>query len=291
MIAYKINSANTRITLPTGLPAGNFYIGAIADYQNTVTEINETNNSIATSFQVTAPDLVIPTINGPTNPAAPATSVPVTGTVTNQGTSASPTTQVGIYFSTDNNITTADIFLGYVSTAGLAVGASSVFTKAVKIPAGLSPGTYYLGAIADYKNVSAEINETNNTAAVPITVYIPTPDLTVTAVSASPAVVAQRGTLTLTGTVANVGTGKTGAASYAGFYLSIGVTDIFLKQISVTSALAAGASVNLSTTYRLPIGFAPGAYTIKLIADRTGVLSEINESNNSMAGNTVTVLP
>jgi subtilase family serine protease len=196
-----------------------------------------------------------------------------------------------LYFSTDSTITTGDTFLGYVSITATAVDASKNFSKAVKIPAGLSAGTYYLGAIADYRNAAVEMDETNNSASTAFTTYDPTPDLTVTAVSASPVTVAQRGTLTLKGTVTNIGTAKTGKTTYAGFYLTDGVSDIFLKQLSVPGTLAAGASKALSTTYRLPVGFPAGTYSVKLIADHTSVLSEIDETNNNLAGNTLTVLP
>jgi hypothetical protein len=45
------------------------------------------------------------------------------------------------------------------------------------------------------------------------------------------------------------------------------------------------------TNYILPVGFAAGSYSIKLIADYNGTISEINEANNSLTGNTLTVLP
>jgi len=182
--------------------------------------------------------------------------------------------------------------LGYVSVASLAPGATKTFSKSVRIPTTLAAGSYYLGAIADYKSTLTESDETNNdTASGAVTVYIPTPDLTATAATVNPATVAQRGALALTGTISNVGTGKTGGASYAAFYLSDGVTDTFLKQLSVASTLAAGASVNLSTTYTLPAGFPAGTYTVKLVADYTDRLSEIDETNNGLSGNIVTVLP
>ena len=66
----------------------------------------------------------------------------------------------------------------------------------------------------------------------------------------------------LTGSVKNAGTGKTGTTSYARFYLTDGVNDIFLKQLSVSATLAAGSTTSLSTTYRLPAGFPAGTYTI-----------------------------
>ena len=256
-------------------------------------ESDETNNSRAApvTVYIPTPDLVMTGISVPTVPVAPATNFSVSGTAKNIGTGNSTTTYVGFYLSTDSTITTGDTLLGYVSAGGLAIDASKTVTKTVKLPSGLSAGTYYIGAIADYNNRAAEIDEGNNSIATTVIVYIPTPDLTVTAVSVSPTTAAQRAYLTLTGTITNVGTGKTGTTSYAGFYLSDGVTDTFLKQVSVGGTLAAGASLTRSTTYRLPAGFPAGTYTIKMVADYKGTLTEINEGNNTLSGNTVTVLP
>ena len=279
--------------IPAGLSAGTYYVGAIADYKNAAMESDETNNSRAApvTVYIPTPDLVMTGISVPTVPVAPATNFSVSGTAKNIGTGNSTTTYVGFYLSTDSTITTGDTLLGYVSAGGLAIDASKTVTKTVKLPSGLSAGTYYIGAIADYNNRAAEIDEGNNSIATTVIVYIPTPDLTVTAVSVSPTTAAQRAYLTLTGTITNVGTGKTGTTSYAGFYLSDGVTDTFLKQVSVGGTLAAGASLTRSTTYRLPAGFPAGTYTIKMVADYKGTLTEINEGNNTLSGNTVTVLP
>ena len=74
--------------------------------------------------------------------------------------------RLAFYFSTDSTITTDDTFSGsYCDIAPLAGGGTSNCTVAVTVPAGLVPGTYYLGAILDDMNVLAEGNETNNSRA------------------------------------------------------------------------------------------------------------------------------
>ncbi len=38
-------TASINTTIPTSVPAGTYYVGAVADYQNTTKENNETNNA------------------------------------------------------------------------------------------------------------------------------------------------------------------------------------------------------------------------------------------------------
>jgi subtilase family serine protease len=281
------------VRLPNGLSAGTYYLGAIADFNEKAAETDETNNATATPVTVfmPTPDLVMTALDVPPDPLAPATSITVSATVKNIGTGPSATTYVGFYASPDSTITTDDTYLASTSAGGLDVDATNTVSKTVKLPADLAAGTYYIGAIADYNDRAAELDEGNNSIAAAVTVYIPTPDLTVTEVSVSPTTAAPTNYITLSGTVTNIGSGKTGATTYARFYLSDGTNDIYLKQFGVPGTTDAGASVTKSLNYRLPVGFAPATYTIKLVADDDGTLSESNENNNSLSGNTLTVTP
>ena len=103
--------------------------------------------------QATDVDLVM------TSVSTTATSVPIGGsftianTVMNQGTTiTSNTFSVGVYLSTDTTITTADTQLNIRTVFSLAAGASDSGSLTVIIPTYLAPGTYYIGAIADYGN-------------------------------------------------------------------------------------------------------------------------------------------
>jgi large repetitive protein len=162
-----VSSANTSVTLPTSLAAGTYYIGAIADYSNTVkTESSETNNALTGNtvvFTIGA-DLVMSSVSAPAS-AVRGTSVGITDAVMNQGVGKSGSFYVGLYLSTDANITTADLRISRRSVGSLAAGAASSATTSVTIPTTFTVGTYYVGAIADYTNTAKENNETNNARA------------------------------------------------------------------------------------------------------------------------------
>ena len=74
--------------------------------------------------------------------------------------------------------------LGSRLVPALAAGASSTGTTSVLIPAGTTPGTYYIIAKADALGAIAEINEANNTAYKTIIIG---PDLVVSSLTVSAA--------------------------------------------------------------------------------------------------------
>ncbi|HBO97167.1 MAG TPA: peptidase, partial [Candidatus Omnitrophica bacterium] len=54
------SSATTSVTIPTTIAAGTYYIGVIADYNNTRAESNETNNAMkGNTIKIVLPDLVM----------------------------------------------------------------------------------------------------------------------------------------------------------------------------------------------------------------------------------------
>ena len=95
--------------------------------------------------------------------------------VVNYGAGASQASTTGLYLSTDPTITTSDTRLATGNVAGLsAVNGSHWYEQnsvEIALPSTLAPGTYYLGAIADYGNAVSESDESNNSStAVAITV-------------------------------------------------------------------------------------------------------------------------
>jgi len=294
--ALKVNATSTATTgvkIPTTMAPGNYYMGAIADYQNTIAETNEGNNTISMPFLVSAPDLVVSSLSGPSEPAAPSSDATVTGTVSNQGPSASSFSYLGLYLSTDSTITTGDTYLGNVIISGTASGASRPFSKSVRLPAGLSAGAYYVGAIADYKERVTEMDEGNNIRSAPITVFIPTPDLIMTGISVPTIPVAPATSFSVSGTAKNIGTGAS-TTTYVGFYSSTDSTittgDTLLGYV-YAGRLAVDASKTVTKTVKLPSGLGAGTYYLGAIADYNNKATEIDEGNNSLSGNTVTVLP
>lgn len=80
--------------------------------------------------------------------------------------SATAPSTTGLYLSTDATITTSDNLLMTVSSTALTAYHTTGYydhqTISLTLPGNLAPGTYYIGGIADYTNVIAESNETNN---------------------------------------------------------------------------------------------------------------------------------
>ena len=109
----------------------------------------------------TKSDLTITSVSGPLI-GKTCEKIPITATVKNLG-GRSGGFYVTFYLSKDRTITSDDTPVGSIYLNALAAGAQRVLTaeKAV-IPCTLTPGHYYLGAIADSDNRVVESNEKNN---------------------------------------------------------------------------------------------------------------------------------
>jgi hypothetical protein len=279
------STLDTTVLIPNTLVPGTYYIGAIADYGNVVVESDETNNALAgNQIVVTGPDLTMTAVSSPVNPVTGET-IAVNNSVTTVNGAAY--FSVGIYLSADETITTSDLYIGYRWVSTLASGTTSTLDTTVLIPNTLVPGTYYIGAIADYGNVVVEPDETNN-ALAGNQIVVTGPDLTMTAVSA-PANAVTGGTIAVSNSVTTVN----GAPQFwVGIYLSsdetITTSDQWIGNRSVAS-LASGATSTLDTTVLIPNALVPGTYYIGAIADYVNVVVEYDETNNALAGNQIVV--
>ena len=97
-----------------------------------------------------------------TTTVAPGGSLGFTLYDLNLGAGASSTSTTAIYLSTDATITTADTLLTTQSVGALtpypAAGYYDSHSLTVALPGGLTPGTYYIGAIADYNDPNHALN-------------------------------------------------------------------------------------------------------------------------------------
>ena len=109
----------------------------------------------------TKSDLTITSVLGPLDGKI-CQRIPITATVKNLG-GRSGEFHVTFYLSTDPTITSGDLPIGSIYLSALAAGAQRILTaeKAI-IPCTLTPGIYYIGAIADSDNRVVESNEKNN---------------------------------------------------------------------------------------------------------------------------------
>jgi hypothetical protein len=121
------------------------------------------------------PDLTVTALNGPSS-ASTGGSISVSASLLNQRANDSGAFRLGFYLSTDSTITTGDRLIASCSYSSLVAGGSSTCGGSASIPSNVAPGSYYLGAIADYQNAVIEASDNNNTRAVgPITITGPQP--------------------------------------------------------------------------------------------------------------------
>jgi trimeric autotransporter adhesin len=154
------------VFIPSGTPAGTYYLLACADDLGVVTETNESNNCVAATrtTQLTLPtaDLAVTAVSDPPAAAVPGTSFVVTDTTLNVGPITVPSTTTRYVLSVDAARSPEDILLGGRGMGALGPGVPSTGPALLTIPAGTPAGTYFLLACADDTAQIVEANEVNN---------------------------------------------------------------------------------------------------------------------------------
>jgi subtilase family serine protease len=289
LAAGESSTATTTVSIPTGIAPGAYYFGAYADYWGYQYEADENNNGLAgNQIQIQGPDLVMTEVSGPAT-AYTAETVTVTNTVKNNGPGRASGFYVAVYLSADADITASDALLGYRYVSGLGSGETSTEATAVTVPGSLASGTYYLGAIADGFGYVPESDEINN-AITGSQTAVTGPDLTMTTVS-GPATALTNSTVTISNTVVTSAGGTSGF--YVGVYLSrdavLDSTDILIGYRYVSS-LAPQSSNAEDTSITMPSSVPSGTYSLIAMADVFGYIPESDETNNTVAGNQITVI-
>jgi hypothetical protein len=163
-------SENITYTIPAG--SGTRYILMRADAQNTVSELNENNNTTSISITIPAPSTAsdVTVINATVSSAAVITGQTITINCTQIISSASTTTYSTLQYrlSTDMTWQSTDTYIGSdVSTFNSTVQSENENINYV-IPN--TPGTRYLLIKGDAGNAIAESNENNNVTVIPIVI-------------------------------------------------------------------------------------------------------------------------
>jgi hypothetical protein len=162
-------SESATFTLPN-VPAGNYYLLAVANDQSALFESNYANNvSAALGITIGTADLIA------TNFSTGATAIagmnlPVSFTVMNLGTNAySSYWYDGVTLSTNATLAGAIANWDWYGYHSLSPGGSYIESQSIPLP-GIAAGNYYLIAQADNRNFVPESNKTNDLQALQMTI-------------------------------------------------------------------------------------------------------------------------
>ncbi len=250
--------------------------------------------SSTASVQITLTNLpdLLPSVSVSAKTTVPGSNLPTTNSIFNLGVTATGPFVVSFHLSRDIAYGgTDDIPLATTrSISSLNGGAINTDTTSLAIPATTPVGNYYVCAMADSGSVVTEFNEQNNSSCSATTIRVDFPDLVMTSLSGPTS--ATKGTaISLANTVKNQGGSDAGNFTIR-YYLSsdttITTSDTLLGSRTVSS-LAAGAVNTATTTVTIPSTLSAGTYYLGAIADYNNALTESNENNNALTGNTVKV--
>ena len=235
-------------------------VRAIVDPNNYITESDETNNEKTASLTPVEPtsmiDFLITSLTfTPKNPAVGG-EVTITAKIKNNGTKAAEVSHIAYYID--------GIMVETVPIKKLS--AKNTVTNNITWTA--TPGTHTIRVVADYNDYHYEIDETNNFKEIVISTL--SPDLAIKSITWSPEIPSPGDALTITLTIINQGTYKSGGC-YLGYYV-----DGSYQGNHYVDEIAPGGTVTRSFPWTLINNF----QTFKVIIDEDNSILESDESNN-----------
>ncbi len=280
------------LSVPPGVADGDWYVGAIVDSGGTVTETNEANNSLVAGTTLDVSEAPLPDLAPSAVSFSPASvesgqAITVSDTVVNLGLGDAGSFQVGIYLSTDPQITSGDTLIGLRSVPSLAASELSFLSAPLTVPASLAAGTWYVGSLADVGGTRMETDEFNNSLVASGELFVtnpPRPDLVVTQLEFTPFQVDAGQSITVTESVINQGLVSAGPFR-VGIYLSEDsdvTTEDHLVGFRSIAGLDVGASSLASAPLSIPSDVGGGVFHVGAIADHELNVAEENEDNNTV---------
>ncbi|MAE65735.1 MAG: hypothetical protein CMJ18_15810, partial [Phycisphaeraceae bacterium] len=281
------------------LADGDYRIVVVTDDENAVFEdlpggAGEANNLLVSSqvLSITHPDLVPVIDNVPAN-ATSGDTVPVTFTVTNEGTGTAPGPGSWIdrvYLSEDTQVDAGDRLLAErVEPGPLAPLADYEVTLDLPLPIDVSGTRFIIVVTDDDDEVQETADEDNNVVSSVVEIALaPFADLVVSNILGPPLSVGDPITITVDWTLSNIGTGP-GLADTWVERIVASTDDVFgdgddrlLAEVTHTGLIATTDEVERSHTFRLPPAFS-GRYVLYVQTDATGAVFENGSEANNVA--------
>jgi subtilase family serine protease len=155
------DSASTQLIIPPGTSPGTYYVIGLSDWNGTVAESTETNNTRSSGAVRIGPDLIVTALTAPSSAVA-GTGISASDTTTNQGGDSAPASVTRFYLSSNFSLDASDVLLATRPVPSLGPGQSDTGSAPLSIPASTTAGTYYIIAKADGNDGIMEALENNN---------------------------------------------------------------------------------------------------------------------------------
>jgi len=258
IVGYKdISRIDAGATVTENFPwvatAGSHTIKIVADSNNQVAELDETNNLRMVTLP--PPDLIIQDIAWSPTEASVGDTITFTASILNQGSGNTQNSEATCYID--------GISIGHQDLPE--IGSGNIVTKTFAWVA--EPGTHIVRIAADPNNLITETDETNNEKWTDFSTM--TPDLLIQDISwlmENPSI----NDVTFVVTIENQGSDKADLSQLTCYIDDSSVGDLDIKEIN------AGDIV----TETFIIAVRAGPNTVRIVADANNQIAEIDETNN-----------
>jgi subtilase family serine protease len=288
----------------TGLCGGTYYFSVTA-YNTSGSESgysNEVSKTFTTACSTTTttkprPDLII-TQEEPNAPSVNAgAALSVSDTVSNQGTANANSFRIYYHLSGDTLFGGADdkiLLPARLVSSPLGPGASNASAGfSLKIPLTIAAGTYHVCAKI-YAVIPPESNPNNNTLCSTTTVTVPLPDLIISALSTTTTSAKVGSIIRVSLSVTNQGGSRSKLLSKVELHAStntiLGDGDDLPSLYRATTTLLSPGQTQTLASWPVKMPPTPGTYYICAKTDADGVISESNETNNTLCTTTTITL-
>jgi len=196
---------------------------------------------------------------------------------------------LGYYLSTNTSFSSSsDTFIDYDSSGLGSDDPCDDESETLTIPAGTSPGIYYLLFVADYENSYSETDENNNVKYIKITITagVSTNDIYIENATVDPTTVKAGNNIVVNCEQYYSGNSINDVVNdpYVGYYLSTNNSFSTSDDILLDEDYSGIGSDDLydgeSATLTIPTSTPSCIYYILFVADHTNLVSEDNENNN-----------
>ncbi|HVK68915.1 MAG TPA: CARDB domain-containing protein [Polyangium sp.] len=279
----------TPVTIPAGIYNGNYNLGMYVDPGNIIDESDESDNGLFDDqvFKIEGnpnADLRPSTVAAQQSDVFPGQMANYTFNVENLGPDPVSSFKIGLYYSTDANVTTSDTLIcKHTDSNGLSGLASEAYVVTCPVPN--LDGSHWFGVVVDPDLVVKETDETNNAASAVAQVAI-TPldvDLQIGAVATGDSTVDTGQQVTFSATVTNGGT-KMSPPFNVAFYYSTDATisplDIKICEAASGQSLPPNQPLVVQKTCTVPL-LPTDSYFLGAIVDPANQIPETNEGNNT----------